>query len=140
MGFNVQDQMGKIQSEVNESYVEELRSLGAENKGNDRFFRAATRVALSEDILDQLVECEHTKSVAHYRPLEGRLPFVKKVIRKMTAFVVGPVVDDQNRNNDASFALDETMVRVISQQQIAIDALERRVAELEDEVAREKKA
>lgn len=74
---------------------------------------------------DRLISCRSNKDIEWYRPLEGGAMsvFVKKIIRKLSKFLIAPIVEDQTRmNND--------LVEVINQLVLLCAKQEKAIAEL----------
>lgn len=90
-----------------------------------------------EDYLDHmLVECASCSNVEWHKSFPGsRLSvFVKKVVRKLTACVIAPIVGDQNRyNNSVLEVLFQLAVRA-EEQEHEITRLKARIADLEEEL------
>lgn len=78
---------------------------------------------------DAVSECIRRQEIPWYRPVEGNafVRFVKKVMRKSTAFFVAPIADDQscyNRN------VTESLSQLLSY----IDQQEKKMKKLQEEV------
>lgn len=74
---------------------------------------------------ERVAECQCSKNVEWYRDLEGSAiaVFVKKVVRKLSGFLVAPITEDQNRFNN-------NMIEVANQLYLRIEEQEKYIEEL----------
>ncbi len=75
--------------------------------------------------------------VASYRPLSGNIigRFIKKIIRRMVAFYIESIVDDQNGFNECIYESIKLNRSKLEQDTYAIKALEKRLEECEERIS-----
>lgn len=86
---------------------------------------------------DSVAKLKRTHYVAWDRSVTGNpiARFIKKIVKKLTCFMIDPVVEDQNRYNIHNVDVLTQLGDYISQSQKTIDELQKEVNELKAQVA-----
>lgn len=98
--INVEQIMQDIRNEIKEkgysssdlSFDDQWKIQETEIQGND----------VKQELYALLNELERTRYIAYYRELNGNpiKIFIKRVVRKLNAFLLIPIVDEQNMFNE----------------------------------------
>lgn len=130
---NIEEIMKSIRSDISHRYSqEEVLSFEAVSL-EDTLVWLDPNVTYDETYCEEkIIECQSNSNIEWYRPIEGNVlvVFVKKVIRKLNTFLVGPIAEDQT-------CLNNNLVEVVNQLFLRAEMQDKKIAQLESMLKRD---
>lgn len=131
--INIEEIMEQIRADIKERGLKddeiEFDSIVLLDGGNSSFY--------SDEVYDQLVnEIDKLSEVQSYRELCGNPieRFIKKIIRRLVAFYIESIVDDQNRFNKNVYSGFVMNYRKFQDDEIKLQNLEKKMYEYEKRI------
>ena len=131
--INIEEIMEQIRADIKERGLKddeiEFDSIVLLDGGNSSFY--------SDEVYDQLVnEIDKLSEVQSYRELYGNPieRFIKKIIRRLVALCIAPIVDDQNRFNKNVYSGFVMNYRKFQDDEIKLQNLEKKMYEYEKRI------
>lgn len=131
--INIEEIMEQIRADIKERGLKddeiEFDSIVLLDGGNSSFY--------SDEVYDQLVnEIDKLSEVQSYRELYGNPVerFIKKIIRRLVAFYIESIVDDQNRFNKNVYSGFVMNYRKFQDDEIKLQNLEKKMYEYEKRI------
>lgn len=131
--INIEEIMEQIRADIKERGLKddeiEFDSIVLLDGGNSSFY--------SDEVYDQLVnEIDKLSEVQSYRELYGNPieRFIKKIIRRLVAFYIESIVDDQNRFNKNVYSGFVMNYRKFQDDEIKLQNLEKKMYEYEKRI------